>query len=182
MMSEMKKITVLGSSGVGKSTFARRLGAVLGVKVFHLDTLFWQPGWTEPDPNEFERAVRRIIEGNAWIIEGNYSRALDRRLEASDTIIYLSSSRWRCAFNFLRRCWFERSRPDLPAGCREPVFNRGMIAHLRIILQYPKVKGPLHLKTVRTYRGMKFVYELDGRRQTDMFIEDVKATLKRTAR
>ncbi|MGG1687457.1 hypothetical protein [Pseudalkalibacillus sp. NRS-1564] len=37
----MNRIMVMGSSGgAGKSTFARRLGEILDLKVFHLDTLF----------------------------------------------------------------------------------------------------------------------------------------------
>ena len=39
--SLMKRILVIGSGGAGKSTFAKRLGEILELKVIHLDSLFW---------------------------------------------------------------------------------------------------------------------------------------------
>ena len=175
MASEMKRVVILGGSSSGKSTFARQLGATLEIPVFHLDTYFWQPGWVEPDPSEFERTVLNIIQRDTWIIEGNYRVTRDERLEASDTIIFLRESRWRCAFRFIWRCWFERSRPDLPEGCREPIFNKEMVAHLRIILTYQNDREPRLLQTARKYDGMKHIQELNGRRQVDTFLENVTA-------
>ena len=48
MMIDIKKynkIIIIGSGGSGKSTFAKKLGAVIGLPVIHLDNEFWQPGW-----------------------------------------------------------------------------------------------------------------------------------------
>ena len=45
--STMEKIVIIGSPGAGKSTFARKLGSILKIKVVHLDRVFWQPGWKE---------------------------------------------------------------------------------------------------------------------------------------
>ena len=174
---ESKRIVVLGCSGVGKSTFARRLGAILGIDVFHLDVYFWRPGWVESDPAEFERAVRSIMQHDAWIIEGNYNITGDTRLEASDTIIYLSESGWRCALRFIRRCWFDRSRPDLPAGCQEALLNKAVIRHIRFILNFQRDRGPRLLELVQKYRGVKRVHKLDGRHQVDAFIECVRTSV-----
>jgi adenylate kinase family enzyme len=41
----MQRVLVLGSSGSGKSTFARKLGEITGLPVVHIDQLFWEPGW-----------------------------------------------------------------------------------------------------------------------------------------
>jgi adenylate kinase family enzyme len=41
----MQRTLVLGSSGSGKSTFARQLGQLLQVQVIHLDSHHWQPNW-----------------------------------------------------------------------------------------------------------------------------------------
>ena len=41
----MKKISVIGSPGAGKSTFSKGLSNDIGIKIYHLDRLFWKPGW-----------------------------------------------------------------------------------------------------------------------------------------
>jgi len=48
----MRRIAVTGTSGSGKSTVARILGARLGLPVVELDALFWGPAWTEPRSEE----------------------------------------------------------------------------------------------------------------------------------
>ena len=41
----MKKTAIIGSCGAGKSTLARQLGEILDIKVIHLDSFYWKPGW-----------------------------------------------------------------------------------------------------------------------------------------
>jgi hypothetical protein len=60
----MRRVVILGCSGAGKSTFARALGARLGVPVVHLDALFWRPGWVEPENKAFRAAVAAAIAGD----------------------------------------------------------------------------------------------------------------------
>ena len=52
----MQRVLVMGSSGSGKSTFARRLSDMTGIPFVSLDALFWKPGWVESDTAEFGRA------------------------------------------------------------------------------------------------------------------------------
>jgi adenylate kinase family enzyme len=49
----MRNVLVFGSSGSGKSTFARQLGERLGIETIHMDAAFWKPGWVESDDEEF---------------------------------------------------------------------------------------------------------------------------------
>lgn len=113
---------ILGSTGSGKSTFARRLGARLGLPVVHLDRLFWEPGWSEPNNDDFLARVKSAIAGDAWITDGNYiSRTFGLRLPCADAVIFLSQPRWLCIGRVIWR-WltnFGRRRPDMADGCRE---------------------------------------------------------------
>ena len=72
----MKRVLVIGSGGAGKSTFATRLGARLGLPVIHLDRVYWQPGWVETPKDEWLRKVEEMCAADAWVMDGNYSGTL----------------------------------------------------------------------------------------------------------
>ncbi|HEY5008664.1 MAG TPA: hypothetical protein VII42_11705, partial [Caulobacteraceae bacterium] len=93
----MRRIVILGNAGSGKSTLARRLGERLRLPVVHLDVLFWEPGWTEPDNEAFRTRVRAAIAGDDWISEGNYlSRTFDLRLPRAELVIWMDTPRLTC--------------------------------------------------------------------------------------
>ncbi len=50
----MQRITVVGSPGAGKSTFARTLAGKLDLPLIHLDAEYWRSGWVEPPPAEWQ--------------------------------------------------------------------------------------------------------------------------------
>ena len=52
---------IIGSSGAGKSTFARRLGESTGLPVVHLDRLFWNPGWAETPKDEWSEKIKVVL-------------------------------------------------------------------------------------------------------------------------
>jgi adenylate kinase family enzyme len=120
----MRRIVILGNAGSGKSTLARRLGARLGLPVVHLDVLFWEPGWREPDAEAFRERVAAAHLGEAWISEGNYARrTFDLRLPRAELVIWMDTPRLVCIGRVLARTVWERRRPDLAEGCEENIFG-----------------------------------------------------------
>lgn len=120
----MKRIMVIGiSPGVGKSTFARRLGEALQIKVFHLDAYFWKPNWVEASLEEFSDAQTKMVQQDSWIIEGNYNKTIDIRLKYADTIMYLELPRYVCLYRVVKRFFKNvgRTRPDIGEGCKEKI-------------------------------------------------------------
>lgn len=117
----MKKILVIGSGGAGKSTFAQRLGEILGINVIHLDALYWQPGWVEPAKAEWAVTVDALISRESWIMDGNYSGTVERRLAACDTVVLLDLPTLTCVWRVLKRLrrYRNTTRPDMGAGCPE---------------------------------------------------------------
>src|SRR5205085_8316761 len=100
----MNKICIIGSGGAGKSTLSLRMSATLNIPVFHLDTLFWKPGWRETSKPEFVKKVKKVIDSNDnWIIEGNYRSTFSIRFEAADTIIFLDYKRHICVRQSFKR-------------------------------------------------------------------------------
>ena len=92
----MERIVIIGCPGSGKSTLARELGEKLNLTVVHLDRLWWTKGWENVSREEFDERLNNALKLDSWIIDGNYSRTMDARLEKCDTIIYLDFSRWAC--------------------------------------------------------------------------------------
>ncbi|MDF9619500.1 AAA family ATPase [Pseudomonas entomophila] len=132
----MQRIVILGNSGSGKSTLARDLGARLGLPVVHLDTLFWEPGWVEPDADRFRDRVREAIASQAWVCEGNYARrTFDLRLPRTDLVIWLDTPRLTCLRRVLLRSLINRPRPDLPSGCSEKL-DKAFLGFLKFVWQF----------------------------------------------
>lgn len=118
----MKRVMIIGCGGSGKSTLARALGEKTGLPVVHLDQIFWSPGnWEHLGREEFDTLVEAEMEKPAWIIDGNYNRTLETRLERCDTVVYLDFNRFACLFGWMKRVignW-GRAREDMAQGCVE---------------------------------------------------------------
>ena len=118
----MERIMIIGCGGAGKSTLARQLGEKTGLPVVHLDQIWWAPGnWQHLEREEFDRLLQLELEKPQWILDGNYNRTMELRLQECDTVIYLDYPRWVCLFGWLGRVvknW-GTARPDMGEGCAE---------------------------------------------------------------
>ena len=85
----MKKVIVIGCPGSGKSTFSRALRERTGLPLYHLDMLYWNADRTTVEKSVFRARLAAIIEGDEWIIDGNYGSTMELRLAACDTVFFL---------------------------------------------------------------------------------------------
>lgn len=100
------RVAVIGSSGSGKSTFARRLAAATGSDHIELDAVNWQPGWRglhEHDPDEFRRRVAVRLDGEAWVTDGNYSAVRPLILARATDVVWLDYPRPLVMARVIRR-------------------------------------------------------------------------------
>jgi uncharacterized protein YqjF (DUF2071 family) len=71
--SDLRRIWVVGASGVGKSTFAMALAARLGLVWIDLDELYWLPGWESRGASEMcSLLAQRLSGAEGWVVSGNY--------------------------------------------------------------------------------------------------------------
>ena len=82
----MKKIIVIGCPGSGKTTFAEKLCDKIEIPLFYLDAIWHKPDRTHISRDEFDVRLDEILKLESWIIDGNYSRTVERRIEACDTV------------------------------------------------------------------------------------------------
>jgi|SRR5580692_2371523 adenylate kinase family enzyme len=101
----MKRIVLIGPGASGKSTLARQLGEITGLPVVELDKLFWQPGLVKTSRDQWVELQQRLVGADEWIMDGDLGPydAIEVRLGAADTIIFLDFSLARCAWRALRR-------------------------------------------------------------------------------
>ena len=120
----MQRVLVMGSSGSGKSTFARRLSAITGIPTISIDALFWRPGCVEPDRTAFRERLAGAARQPRWIMDGNYtSHLVELRRDACDTVIWFDLPRSACMRGILvpTATSFGRVRPEMSEGCPEKI-------------------------------------------------------------
>ncbi len=123
---------MVGTTGSGKTALARRLAERLGYPYVELDALHWNPNWTSTPADEFRVRVARAVEGDAWVVDGNYTKVRDVVWNRADTIVWLDYPipviLWRLLRRTLRRVL---TRQEVWAGNREnlrtAIFSRDSI-------------------------------------------------------
>ena len=112
-VADFRRIVIFGNNGSGKSYFARKLAAITGLPLIHLDREFWRPGWEMPTQAEWRQKNLEFIAGESWIIDGmcSHGGTMALRYAAADLVIYLDVNRWVCLMGVITR---SKRRPDWP--------------------------------------------------------------------
>ena len=97
------RVAVVGPTGAGKSTFARRLHELTELPLYHLDLIWWKPDRTHISREEFDQKLAAMTQEEKWIIEGDYSRTYEPRVRACDTVIFLDYDEQTCIRGLLQR-------------------------------------------------------------------------------
>ena len=167
----MERIAIIGSGGAGKSTVARRLGAILGIEMIHLDALYWQPGWVETPADVWRARMIELVRAERWILDGNYGATMDLRLAAADTVVFLDLPRLTCLRRALAR-WAlsrRRSRPDMAPGCPE----RMTWDFVEWIWTYPRKGRDRVLRALDDFAGEAQVIRLRSDRDVQTFLQSL---------
>jgi adenylate kinase family enzyme len=160
---------VIGPGGSGKSTFATRLGRILGIEVKHLDRFYWRPGWTKPSNEDWLQTVTELTRGDSWIVDGNYGGTLALRAERCDTIIFLDMPRLLCIWRVTKRRLLHRnrSRPDMAEGCPEKL-DREFISW---VWNYSRRSRPGVVKLLHEHSESKKVVWLRSNLEVERFLK-----------
>ena len=100
------RVAVLGTSGSGKTTFARTLARRIGSPHIELDAINWQAGWRDlntHDLPEFARRVAAAVAQETWVSDGNYRRVRSLVLARATHIVWLDYPRWVVMTRVFRR-------------------------------------------------------------------------------
>ncbi len=162
----MKKILVIGSPGAGKSVFARGLAEKTGLPLFPLDMIWHKPDKTTLSRGEFDRILTEILAGDAWILDGNYSRTLPLRLQYCDTVFLLDFPVEVCLAGAAARVGTKR--PDLPWVEEEfdPEFKD-------YIQSFPETRLPKIYRLLVEYEGKIPIVIFRSRAESEFYLQSL---------
>lgn len=152
----MKRVVIIGPGASGKSTLARQLGEITGLRVIELDKVFWQPGLVETPRDHWVELQQKLVRENQWIMDGDLgpNDTIEVRLRAADTIIFLDFSIVRCAWRAVRR---SRERSDFWLW----------------LLRYRRHSRPFLMKAISNHAATATVHLLRDPKAVRRFVADV---------
>lgn len=160
----MKRVIVIGCPGAGKSTFSRKLRDKTGLPLYYLDMLWHRPDRTNIPKEEFDARLAEILATECWIIDGNYSRTLEVRMKACDTVVLLDYPLEVCLAGAGE--WIGKKREELPWV--EEEFDEEF---RQWILEFPEKKLPQIYQLLEKYREGRQVMIFHSRQEADDYFE-----------
>lgn len=175
----MKRICIVGTTGAGKSTLARRLAARLGCPHLELDSFYWGSHWTPRDKSRFRADVAAAAASERWVADGNYHAVRDIVWNRADTLVWLDYSIGRILQQLLWRTgrrvatreelWNgNRERLHIHLATRQSLFVWALQTHWRRRRRYQELveRGEFpHLEVKRFYsprEAEKWLTSLQG--------------------
>jgi adenylate kinase family enzyme len=158
----MTRVVVIGTSCVGKTSFARSLACALSFPHVELDALFWQQNWIPRPPEEFRALTTQALAEDCWIIDGNYGTLRDLVWSRATNVIWLNYGfplvLWRALTRTFRRVL---TRQELFSGNRESLrmalFSRESILWWVITTFHRRRKYYRQLFDTRTFPQLIYV-------------------------
>jgi adenylate kinase family enzyme len=165
----MKRTFIIGNSGGGKSTLARRLGSAWQCDPVEIDGLLWQQGWQLTPVEIYHAEHARLIAGENWIIDGlGRLDSIPARLARATDIILIDLPLWMHFWLAAERQikWSTRAVEHPPAGMTEIPPTEQLFRTIWDVDQnwLPEIRRLVALEEQRDKRVFRLgsIAELDG--------------------
>ena len=162
----LKRFTVIGLPGSGKSTFALQLGKLLDIPIHHLDGHMFLPGGKKRAKEEFLSIQKRLVDEESWIIEGCAISSLEMKFSRSDTVIYFQLPRFLCMWRAFKRFIRYKFTGEAADGCSK-IFD---VELLRYIWNFEKEKGAIIEALRKKYPDADF-HVFKSSKDADVFLK-----------
>ncbi|RPG45672.1 MAG: adenylate kinase [Gammaproteobacteria bacterium TMED134] len=168
------RINVVGTSGSGKSAFARSIAQKYRVPYVQLDELHWKPNWEESSDEEFFPKVEKALLSDRWILDGNYKRTIPIKWKRVQMVVYLDLPFHIVLYRVVKRSFLRGiTKEELWHGNRETVWKHFFTSDSMILWTlrtfHKNRKKYTELFAREEYAHIKFV-RLRNKREVESFI------------
>lgn len=125
-MSGKNRFVVVGSSGSGKTTIARKIAGVLDLPHLEMDAVMHDGDWNATPDDVFATRLGEFAAQEHWVIDGNYTShgARESVWPRADTVVWADPPKWTVMSRVIRRTLKRMiTRQKLWNGLREPLAN-----------------------------------------------------------
>jgi len=132
-----------------------------------LDLIWNKPDKTTITREEFDQELNKIFNTDEWIIDGNYQRTIEKRIQESNIIFLLDYSLDVCLNGATSRVGVKRDdMPWLEENLNEEFKQK--------ILDFSNEKLPIIYKLLEIYRDKKNVIIFKTREEASEYLENIK--------
>lgn len=167
----MKRIALIGCGGSGKTYLSKRLAALIGAPVTHLDTVYYDDEWNTLDKEKFAAIQQELVAAPSWVIEGNYAGTLPIRLITADTVIFLDLPAWVCLWGIAQRRFRYGGGQNNTTG----VYDRITWSFIRYVWGYRRSMAPRVTELLREHATGATVHRVTSRRQARALLDGIQA-------
>jgi adenylate kinase family enzyme len=157
------RINIIGTSGSGKTSFGKELAEILDIPFIEMDAIFWGPNWTPMAKEKFRSQLDQALQGDNWVLDGNYTQAsMPIKWARVEIVIWLDFSFPRTLHQALSRAIqrvFSQQEIWPGTGNRESLrmlFSRDSIVLWTITSYHPKRKKIEALMNDPAYQYIHF--------------------------
>lgn len=163
----MNKVIVIGCPGSGKTTFAEKLNKITGLPLYYLDAIWHKPDKTHISREAFDERITELFNQDKWIIDGNYKRTIEARLQNCDTVFLFDLPTEICIQGATER--IGKGRYDLPWLETEldPEFKT-------FIEEFPNDTLPYIYELLDKYKTEKDIFIFKSREESDEYIKAMR--------
>jgi len=175
----MKKVSIFGKPGGGKSTLSKKLSVATGIKLCPLDLIEYQKNGERVPKQEYLEAHNEIINSESWIIDGlGTLGSFWTRVDEADTLIYVDLA-YRVHY------WWVTKRllislfvkPEgWPEGCS---VLKGTLAGWRYLRLSPHFWTPELFEKLQQRAKNKNIYRITSVKELNGFVEKIVANRDR---
>lgn len=163
----INKVIIIGCPGAGKSIFARKLRDITGLPLYYLDLLWHKSDRTTVSREQFDTKLEEILAQDSWIIDGNYQRTLERRLEACDTVFLLDYPMDLCLDGAKERVG--RKREEMP--WIEKILDENFRQRIE---EFSQTKLPQIYTWLEQYRDGRNIMIFKSRNEADAYLHSLE--------